>query len=106
MSKKRQLPKLEFARRVTRRHGEVFAAKWIEQSSDSGALTEAAATTEVVEWPGYDPIDESIYTPAQERYHVIDDEIIARTIQLVTPVIAEAFVKAARKVLARERRRR
>lgn len=84
----------------------MFAAKWIEESSDNGALTEAAATTDVVEWPGYHPVDESIYTPAQERCHAIHDQIIALTVRIAAPAIAAAFVEAARTVLARERRRR
>jgi hypothetical protein len=105
LARERKAPALKIAPRVTRKHGEVFAAKWIEQSLDNGAFTEASATTGVIEWPGYDPVDESIYTPAQQRCHAIHDEIIALTARIATPAIANAFVKAARTVLARERRR-
>lgn len=101
----RQVPWLKIARRVAREHGEVFAAKWIEESLDNGAFTEASATTGVVAWPGEDPVDESIYTPAQQRCHAIHDQIIALTAQLAAPAIADAFVQAARTVLARERER-
>jgi hypothetical protein len=104
MSKTGHAP-LNITPRVTRRHGEVFAAKWIDGSSDNGSLTEAAATTEVIEWPGYDPVDESIHTPAQQRYQGVHDEIIALAIRLAKPAIAEAFVNAAREILARERKR-
>jgi hypothetical protein len=51
-------------------------------------------------WPNGD-----VHDPRQGRYQDIEDEILERTFLGVRAAVAEAFVKAAREVLLRERRR-
>jgi hypothetical protein len=93
-------PKLRFARRVTRKHGERFAEKW--RAMQTGDVwSEAFGKADVIEWPeGEEP------TPAQERFQAVRDEILNRVFDAGQLAIGEAFVKAARDVLARERGRR
>jgi hypothetical protein len=94
-------PKLTFARRVTRRHGELFVAAWLEASSDSGAGIDAFNATKVIEWPSGEFGD-----PRQARFQNIEDEILERTFEIARPAIVTAFVTAAREVIERERARR
>jgi hypothetical protein len=85
---------------VTRAHGERFAAKWREMQT--GELrSEAFGNADVIEWPE-GPDGE--LTSAQDRFQGIEDEILNRTFDALVPAVAEAFVKAARTILARERR--
>lgn len=100
MSKTRQSPPLEIASRVTREHGERFAARWLR---DQCGMSDAFAKAHVIAWP--DGPDGEL-TPAQVRFQNIEDEILERTFAWAVPAIAEAFVTAAREVLARERRQR
>ena len=112
LSKKRRatpdsepVPKLRFERRVTRQHGEAFAVKWLRASIGALDVTDAVSVAAIIAWPGYDPTDESIYTPEQKRLHEIQDEILRRTLRTALPAITAAFVIVAEDVLARERRR-
>lgn len=98
------LPKLKMAPRVTSKHGDAFALEWFEETM-SVAMSDAFWRADVMEWPGYDPVDESIYTPAQQRFHAIEGEILERTFKAAQYAISEAFVKVAKDVLARERER-
>jgi hypothetical protein len=112
MSKKRQLtapdsvPPLKIASRVTREHGEAFAKKWRQMQSGEIA-SEAFGRVDLIEWPEEDPNRPLgvFFDARRDRYHDITDEIAEKTFTEVMPAIAEAFVKYARKVLARERRR-
>lgn len=100
MSKRRRVPKLKIARRVTRKHGEAFARKW--RAMQTGDVwSEAFGAAAVVEWP-----DAEEPTPEQERFDAVRNEILNRAFDAAMPAVAEEFVKAARSVLARERRRK
>ena len=91
------LPKLTVAGVVTKEHGETFADEWYDRSVATGAIVEAFARTGVVEWPD-DP-------PAQMRVHSVETEITGRIFEALRHVAAEAFVRIAGEVLARERGR-
>lgn len=93
--------KLKIVPRVTLEHGTRFARKWLEMQIGE-MRCEAFAKADVIEWPS-GPDGES--TPAQDRFQEIEDEILDETFEAVMPAIAEAFVKAARAILARERGR-
>lgn len=94
-------PKLKIVPRVTLEHGERFARKWLEMQIGE-MRCEAFAKADVIEWPS-GPDFES--TPAQDRFQEIEDEILDQTFEAAMPAVAEAFVKAARAILARERGR-
>ena len=81
---------LRFIRVVTRKHGETFAEEWSRASPD-----DAIDATKIMRWP-----DDR---PSQLRYHEIGEEIYGRTFEAVKDAIAEAFVRIASEVLARER---
>jgi hypothetical protein len=51
-------------------------------------------------WPGGEMND-----PRHGRYHDIEEELLRQVFASVRPAVAEAFVRVAREVLARERRR-
>lgn len=92
--------------RVTRKHGKVFARVWREMQSGE-IVSEGFGELGIIEWPEEDPnrpIGQIAPDPQRDRYHDVTDEIAEQTFDAVMPVIAEEFVKAARKVLARERR--
>lgn len=93
--------KLKIVPRVTLEHGTRFARKWLEMQIGE-MRCEAFAKADVMEWPS-GPDGES--TPARDRFQEIEDEILDQTFEAVMPAVAEAFVKAARAVLARERGR-
>jgi hypothetical protein len=99
------VPWLKLARNVTHAHGEAFAKKLFADALDSGVLAEAVAVTNIVPWPGYHPVDDWIQTPAQQRQDEIIDAIVDLTIKTAKEAIVEAFLLAAREVLARERQR-
>jgi hypothetical protein len=112
MSKSRQttapdsVPRLKFARRVTRRQGEVFAEHWLYAYGHTESMTDAFAETRAIEWPDEPAWPISMgQNPRQARYMEIEDEILERTFAAVKGDVAEAFVKAAREILDRERRR-
>jgi hypothetical protein len=96
MSKRRQLPQLKIAPRVTVKDGEAFADEWLE----TGAAFDAFQAAGLIEWPQGELGD-----PRHERFQDIEDEILDLTFADVRPAVVAAFVKAARRVLARERRR-
>jgi hypothetical protein len=101
------IPHLKIAPRVTRKHGEMFAEAWREMQSGE-IVSEAFGGLDLIEWPEEDPnrpFGQIVQDPRQARYHDITDEIAVQTFDAVMPFVAEAFVKYARKVLARERRR-
>jgi hypothetical protein len=101
------IPRLKFGPRVTRKHGEEFAEAWRERQSGE-IVSEGFGGLGLIEWPEEDPnrpLGQIRQDPRQARYHDITDEIAEQTFDAVMPFIAEAFVKYARKVLARERRR-
>jgi hypothetical protein len=93
--------RLKIVPRVTREHGTRFARKWLEMQLGE-MRCEAFAKADVIEWPS-GPDGES--TPAQDRFQEIEDEILDQTFAAVMPAVDEAFVKAARAILARERGR-
>ena len=90
--------RLAFVRRVTAKHGETFAEEWFKESRSTLVLVDAFATTQLVVWPEDD-------ADAQERFKDIEDEIFDRIFAAARGAIGEAFVKAAREVLAWERKR-
>src|SRR5437868_15417398 len=90
-----QLPKLRMVKVVTRKHGEKFAAEWRDRSMASYAMVEAFTETGVVTWP-----DSRV---AQGRFHDIEDEITERVFDELRDAVANAFVRIAGEVLARER---
>ena len=101
-------PPLKIASRVTRKHGETFAEEWLRTAASGENVWDAFAETGLMEWPEEDPnrpLGQITQDPRQARYHDIEDEILEQTFAAVMPGVAEAFVKAARKILARERRR-
>ena len=100
-------PPLKFASRVTRQAGERFACRWLDEQIDETAC-EAFAEAALIEWPESDPNRPlgEVLNPRQGRYQDIEDEILMLVFDSIRPAVAEAFVKAAREVLARERRRR
>jgi len=103
-SKREPVPQLKIAPRVTRKHGENFAAEWCAEGEHGW---EAFSNTGLMEWPEDDPnqpIDEP-FDPRDARYEKIEDEILERTFAAVRTAVAEAFTKVAREVLARERKR-
>lgn len=107
MSNNGRVPPLIIARRVTRKHGEAFAQKWREMQSGEIA-SEAFGKSDLIEWPDdnlLDPLDD-FSDPRQERFHDITDEIAERTFDAVRPAVADAFVRIAREVLDRERKRK
>jgi hypothetical protein len=83
---------------VTREHGEKFAEEWRDRSMASYAMVEAFTETGVVTWP-----DSRV---AQGRFHDIEDEITERVFDELRGAVADAFVRIAGEVLARERRSR
>jgi hypothetical protein len=102
-----RIPELKIARRVTRRHGELFAEEWLDASNRCEAMIEAFAEVHLMEWP--DDPNWSIamgQNPRQARYMDIEDEILERTFSAVKGAVAAAFVKAAREILASERARK
>lgn len=101
MSKRRQSNRLRFARRVTRRHGAIFAEAFLFSALRSEAPNEAFGATGVITWPP-EPENE---TPAKVRYMNLD-EILDRTFAAARIGIAEAFVRAPTEVVERERRGR
>lgn len=94
------LPELKIAPRVTRKHGETFAAEWFPTGWQGEDVWEAFAETGLMEWP-----DGELFDPRQTRYQKIEDEILERTFAAVRDAVAEAFTKAATEVLARERQK-
>lgn len=93
--------KLKIVPRVTLEHATRFARKWLEMQIGE-VRSEAFGKADVIEWPS-SPDGES--TPAQDRFQDIEDEILDQTFEAAMPAVAEAFMNAARLVLARERRR-
>jgi hypothetical protein len=92
-------PPLKIVPRVTRAHGETFADEWLRTAAGGEDVWEAFGETGLIEWPEGELLD-----AAQGRYQDIEDEILEQTFAAVRAAVAEAFVKAARKILARERR--
>ena len=92
-----ELPKLHVVEVVTREHGERFAAVWHDRSVATGAMVEALAKTDVMKWPDSRPL--------QMHFHDIEDEIMERVFDEVRDAVADAFVRIAGEVLARERAR-
>ena len=93
---------LRVVRSVTRKHGAMFAASLEDDARASGLLRDAVAEAGVLEWPD---AEVNSLTPAQERYGDLVDQMVAHVLSRVRPVLAEAFVDAAREVLGRERER-
>ena len=90
-------PKLRIVPVVTREHGEKFAEEWRDRSMASYAMVEAFTETGVVTWPGS--------RLAQMRFHDIEDEVTERVFDELRGAVADAFVRIAGEVLARERSR-
>jgi hypothetical protein len=100
VTKERALPTLTIVRRVTRRHGEVFAQGWLEVCRGNRSIFEAFEDSGVIEWP-----EGGLLDPRQARYQDIEDEILEQTFAAVRSAVADAFVKVAREITARERQR-
>lgn len=64
-------------------------------------MSDAFTASGVVTWPESDDFGD----PAQSRFHDISDEIERQVSETIMPALAEAFIKTANAVLARERRR-
>ena len=99
------LPPLKIARRVNRRHGEIFAAEWFPSSYGGEDVWDAFAATGLIEWPDDDPnrpLGQIVQDPRQARYQDLEDEILKRVFASVCPAVADEFVKVAREVLSRE----
>ena len=97
---------LKIASRVTRKHGETFSEEWLRTAAGGEAVWAAFAETRLMQWPEEDPnrpLGQIAQDPRQAPYQDIEDEILEQTFAAVMPAVAEAFVKAARKILARER---
>lgn len=90
-------PKLKIAPAVTREHARAFAEAWIERSFANGAIGEAFQETALIKWNYYN-------RAVQGRILDIEGEICEQIAEAVRPAMVEAFMKAARHVLARERR--
>jgi hypothetical protein len=88
-------PVMVIVDRVLWDHGETFVDEWREQTFATGAPGEAFARTGVVTWP--DDPDE------QMRFHDIQGEVTMRVFDAIRYAAAEAFVRIAEEVLARER---
>lgn len=95
-----QPPLLKIASRVTRKHAAVFAREWLQACLSDESIFDAFEESGVMEWP-----EGGLRDPRHARYHDIEDEILERTFAAVRDAVAEAFTKAAREVLARERKR-
>lgn len=92
---KRKRPKLRIAEAVTREHGEQFAEGFFQWAWDTSSMFEAFESLDLMTWPRDGE--------AQELYQDIEDAICERTFEAVKPAIAEAFVRIASELLARER---
>ncbi len=102
------IPRLKIGPRVTRAHGETFADEWLSTAAGGEDVWDAFAETGVIEWPedhADRPRGQIVQDPRQARYHDIEDEILEQTFAAVRAGVVEAFTKAARKILARERQR-
>ena len=91
------VPRLRFARRVTKRHGDLFVEGWREVCRQNLSIWQAFEESGVVAWP------EGSGDPRQGRYQDIEDEILERTFDEVSPAVVAAFVRIAREVIERER---
>jgi hypothetical protein len=79
---------------VTINHGNVFAQGWYE-----GEISDACDKTTIMTWPDGGMELRELHG----HFHAITDEICANVFALTKRQIAEAFVRAANKVLTRER---
>ncbi len=93
---KRQEPPC-IVRRVTRKHGAVFAEALERYAYSHGTVFEAFAETGLMEWPP---------DATQDVYIAIENEILEKMFGRVRNVIAAEFRAAAREVLDQERERR
>ncbi len=94
-----QTDRLEFAPRVVRRHGRIFAKILIAEAMRSETPGNAFFLTGVIEWPDEpDP-----RTPAKLRYERLEAEIVRDTMDEMEELLAEAFVRVADGVIERER---
>jgi hypothetical protein len=91
-------PRVRFVEVVTREHGEVFADEWLERSWDTGAITEACAETEIIDW--YDPNggDNVLCVSLQ-------NQIARRVADQLRTTVVETFVRLANAAIERERTR-
>jgi hypothetical protein len=90
-----RVPKIETVDRVTIEHGLAFAQGWY----DGDDMSDACDDTGIMTWPdGGVEMKET-----QLHCHDLADEICANVFELMKRQIAEAFVRAANEVLARER---
>jgi hypothetical protein len=82
---------------VTREHGEKFADEWLRRSWASGAIADACAELELIEWPD-DP-----HGGGDDLSVEIQNEIAQRVADQLRSTIAETFVRLANEILARAR---
>ena len=88
------------ARRVTDNDAALFMRGWVDEMLAAGTLSDALAETGIIEWP--DPEEDD--PPAQARYEAMEREILKRTWEAAYPVARAAFLRAAKDVLAPERK--
>lgn len=107
MPRRQSVPVVKIAPRVTREHGEIFVSEWFPTAFQGEEVSEAFTATALMAWPESDPNRPlgQFGDSRQGRYLDIEDEILEQTFAAVRPAVAEAFVKAAQRVLARERKR-
>ena len=95
---------LNITPRVTIEQGRAFADEWIRDFLSSDGHPQAFGHSNVIEWPEED--ERVNPNPAGiARYHAISEEIVRRVTAAMREPIAEAFVRVAGDVLARERRK-
>lgn len=102
MSKTGRSDRLRFVRRVTRQHGAVFTSHLCSEILGGEIIHDAFRATGVMTWPASNVDD----TPAKLRYAALKQEILERTLDLAGLALAAAFERAAKEIIARERKRR
>ena len=100
MAKGEHRPHVRIVRTVTRKHAEIFAEAWYQRSIRLQALCEAVDATGIMTSPKY---EEESKRAALVRYFDLVDEILDRTLEAARGAVADAFLKVAQDVLARER---
>ena len=99
------VPHLWIAAVIRPHHANTFVEELLRLLWASGAPGEAFSETHLIEWPDNEGRCGDEETPEERRYHEIEDEILKRMFEVMTPVITEAFVRVAPEVLDRERQR-
>jgi len=101
------VPHVEIVPTVTREQAERFAQAWFRWTIHALAMCDVFGAAEVMEYPDdrEDSGEEYTFTPEQDRYQRIKEQIVAATLGMAKGAMAEAFFSAATVILARERER-